>query len=275
MLLSNTPSDVRDTSVVVHGSALTSPTTARDVDAVYIGDREIAERLVRNWAANRGLSHLPVDLHGDLRGDASHARTLIIPRVCGDDAPYDILRMHGDDRVEVQRYDRLSSHLRRKGVDAAVIHQGIMALWRAHGRLHVNLDEDRSPDRPDWQSYADVDGRRALASGIRHAKAHGVWEGLRAIDRAMYSTLAAIAEHGAERFIASAPPEVVAAVRGAACTGGFPLDVCGYEVFGMPASALAPVILATYAGGYRPRVCWRGWDALRRTIVEGAPADTF
>lgn len=275
MLPTDTPSDLRETSVVVHGSSLTSPATAHDVDAVYIGDRETAERLVRTWAANRGLSHLPLDLHGDLRGDAGHARTLIIPRVCDDEAPYDILRLRDGDTIGVWRYDRLSSHLRRKGVTAAAIHQGIMTMWRSRARLRVNLDEDRALDRPDWESYADVDGRRALASGIRHAKAHGVWEGLLAVDRPMYSTFAAIAEHGAARFVASSPPDVVNAVQHGGGTSGFALDICATDVFGIRASVECPVVVATYAHTYMTRVCWRGWDALRRTVVEGAPVDTF
>lgn len=275
MLLSNTPSDMRDTSVVVHGSSLTSPAAAHDVDAVYIGDRETAERHVRTWAANRGLSHLPLDLHGDARRETKGSLTLVIPQVCGDEAPYDILRLRDGDTIDVRRYDRLSSHLRRKGVTAAAIHQGIMVMWRSRARLRVNLDEDRALDRPDWESYADVDGRRALASGIRHAKAHGVWDGLLAVDRSMYSTLAAIAEHGAARFVASSPPDVVNAVQHGGCTKGFPLDICATDVFGIRASVECPVVVATHAHAYMTRVCWRGWDALRRTVVEGAPVDTF
>lgn len=269
-----TPSDSRQTTVVIHGSALHRPDTAQDVDALYIGDITTAMDAVRGWAARRGLSHLPVDMHGEERIANARQQTLVVPRVYGCEAPHEVLLHHASDCIEVRKHDRISSHLRRP-VSAAEIHDGIMGHWRGAGRLRVNLAEDRWPERPDWTSYADVDGRHALASGVRHARRNGAWEGLLSIDRAMYSTLAAIGEFGAERFVARVDPAIVAAVRGGGCTRGFPLDVCTGDVYGMPGSVTRPVILSTHAGAYTPRVCWRGWESLQRSVVEGTPPETF
>lgn len=38
------------TTTTIHGSALTTPATARDVDVIYVGDRDEAERAARAWA---------------------------------------------------------------------------------------------------------------------------------------------------------------------------------------------------------------------------------
>lgn len=51
------------TTVVIHGSALTDPATARDVDVIYVGDRAEAERVARGWSGDNGCGALPLDLH--------------------------------------------------------------------------------------------------------------------------------------------------------------------------------------------------------------------
>ncbi len=43
------------TTVVIHGSVLTTPAAARDVDAIYVGDRDVAERVARGWAGDHGV----------------------------------------------------------------------------------------------------------------------------------------------------------------------------------------------------------------------------
>lgn len=59
---------------LIFGSAITAPASARDVDVMFYVDgvewaqpaekpAVIAERLARAWAAERGLSHLPIDAH--------------------------------------------------------------------------------------------------------------------------------------------------------------------------------------------------------------------
>lgn len=243
------------TTVVIHGSALATPATARDVDVIFVGDRDEALRAASAWATARGLGHLPLDLHGTDR-----ATGVTVPRVPGAEAPFEVIA--GDLPVERREYSGLAS-LIRAPLSAEAAHAAITAGWRvrfALGELTHPGDGSR-----DWTGY--VDGRTALASAIHHARAEGRWDALAARHPALYRCLAAVAEHGAGKI-----PEVDLDVirRGSPAPGAPCLDAFLTPQFGGDGLD-RPLICATHAHEGAP--CWRSFDALTRSIVEGAPCE--
>lgn len=99
-------------AVIVYGSAAdpTNP-TPRDVDVAYTGNRREAERIVEDWAAQRGLSGVPVDWHPAHRVDG----TVILPAPCGQEGPHQVLA--GDVAVKWEGKFALASYVRAYGHD--------------------------------------------------------------------------------------------------------------------------------------------------------------
>ncbi len=238
------------TTTVIHGSALTSPTTARDVDVIYVGHRDEALRVARAWAEARGLGHLPLDMH------VAQYDAVVVPCVPGASAPFEVIA--GDARCELRQYSGIASAIRAR-VPAAEAHAAITAGWRirfALGDLSHPSDGAR-----DWTGY--VDGRTALASAIYHARAEGRWDALVAQHPALYRCLAAVAEFGAGK-IPEGDLDVIR--RGSPAPGAPCLDAFLTPQFG-GAGLDRPLICATHASVPR----WRSFGALTRSIVEGAP----
>lgn len=172
----------KTTVVVVHGSALSRPETARDIDVIWSGDRDEAVAIVTAWAAERGLSGLPLDMH-----ESTSADYITIPRVPGDDAPYEVLSSTGPiiargdagapytDRdagsvvIATTTYTGLASSLRMRATPQEIVENIRQnSGWRVRFALAYQTGE--------WGGY--VDGPVALRSAIRHARANGVWDGL-------------------------------------------------------------------------------------------------
>lgn len=242
------------TTTTIHGSALATPATARDIDVIYVGDRDEAERAARAWAAARALGHLPLDMH-----EAS-GRVITVPRVPGTAAPFEVIA--GGLPVEHREYNGLAS-LIRAPLPAEAAHAAITAGWRirfALGELTHPGDGAR-----DWSGY--VDGRAALASAIHHARAEGRWDALAAQHPALYRCLAAVAEFGSGKI----PEGDLDAIRRGSPAEGAPcLDAFLTPQFGGDGLD-CPLICATHAREGAP--CWRSFDALTRSITEGYPSE--
>lgn len=240
-------------TVAIHGSALTSPAVARDVDVIYVGNRAMAERAARAWASERGLGHLPLDLH------ESSGRGITVPCVPGVAAPFEVIA--GDAPVERREYTGLAS-LIRAPFSAEAAHAAITAGFRVRIALV-------SPPRGDeWANY--VDGPRSLASAVRHARAEGRWDALVALHPALYRCLAAVAEFGAGKIAAETLDAIKGGGGGGAARGTVYVDAFLSPQFG-GAGLDRPLINSTHAREGDP--CWRSFDALTRSIVEGAPSE--
>jgi len=243
-------------TIVIHGSTLKFPATARDVDVIYVGDRDEALRMAHAWAISHGLGHLPLDMH------EAAERCVIVPCVPGAEAPYEVIA--GTSTITVEVFHGIASFIRAP-LSAEAAHAAITEGWRirfALGDLTHPSDGSR-----EWSGY--VDGRTAIASAIRHALAEGRWEALVAQHPALYRCLAAVAEFGAGKVAASD----LAAIRRSSPASGAPcLDAFLTPHFGGDGLD-RPLICATHAREGSP--CWRSFDALTRSIIEGAHAETI
>lgn len=238
------------TTAVIHGSALTSPATARDVDVIFAGDRAEAERIARGWAGDHGVGHLPLDVHG------AAGRSITVPRVPGAAAPFEVIA--GGAPIATHEFRGIAS-LIRAPLSAVAAHAAITAGWRV--RFALGDLTHPSDGARDWTGY--VDGRTAFASAIHHARAEGRWDALAAQHPALYRCLAAVAEFGAGKI----PEGDLDAIRRGSPASGAPcLDAFLTPQFGGDGID-RPLICATHASVPR----WRSFDALTRSIVEGAP----
>lgn len=239
------------TTTVIHGSALTS-TAPSDVDVIYVGDRDEALRAARAWAEGRGFGHLPLDVH-----DGQHS--VVVPCVPGAEAPFHVIA--GDAPVEVRQYSGIAS-LIRAPMSAEAAHAAIAEGWRV--RFALGDLTHPSDGAREWTGY--VDGRTALASAIRHARADGRWDALVAQHPTLYRCLAAVAEFGAGRIATST---LDAIRRGSPADGAPCLDAFLTPQFGGDGLD-RPMICATHAREGSPY--WRSFGDLARSIIEGAPS---
>ncbi len=241
------------TTTVIHGSALASPTTARDVDVIFAGDRDEALRAARAWADARGIGHLPLDVH------EAAGRSIAVPRVPGAAAPFEVIA--GDLPVE-HRECRGVASLIRAPLSAEAAHAAITAGFRVRVALV-------SPPRGDeWAGY--VDGPRALASAIHRARVEGRWDALVAQHPALYRCLAAVAVYGAGKIPAETLDAITSGGGGGAARGTVYVDAFLSPQFGGDGLD-RPLICSTHAREGAP--CWRSFDALTQSIAEGAPAE--
>lgn len=223
---------------------------------IFVGDRAEAERVARGWAEARGIGHMPLDVH------EAAGRSITVPCVPGAAAPFEVIA--GDAPVETREFRGLAS-LIRAPLSAEAAHAAITAGWRIRFALGV-LAHPRDGAR-DWAGY--VDGRTALASAIHHAKREGRWDALVAQHPELYRCLAAVAELGAGKIPES---DLDAIRRGSPAPGAPCLDAFLAPEHG-GAGLDCPLICATHARRGAP--CWRSFEALTRSIVEGAPSETL
>ncbi len=156
---------VNHASVLIHGSALTSPTTAHDVDVIFSGNRHAAWMIAGAWAEAHGLSNLPLDMHESARTTADGVPFFSVPRVPGTAAAYEVIA--GSPAVSVREFDGLASLLRMRATPEVIAER-----IRRQGRARIALDAEGD----EWGDY--VDGATALRSAIRHARQNGTWGGL-------------------------------------------------------------------------------------------------
>lgn len=174
------------TSVVIHGSVLTSPAGARDVDAIFFGDPHDAERLARGWAADHGHGHLPLDLH------ESRYKTVRVPTPQGEERPW--LRIAGSAAVELLPIRGLAAAMRRASFDLAAFDAAFLSGPGRGCRFGLTPDKHASGE---WDAY--VEGPDALRSALRHVP-DAAWEDVRRERPERAAFIEALAEFGASRL---------------------------------------------------------------------------
>lgn len=171
------------TTVVIHGSALTDPATARDVDVIYVGDRAEAERVARGWSGDNGCGALPLDLH------ESRYPTIRVPTPRGETRP--CLRIAGAAPVELRPIGGLAAAMRSAGFDLAAFDA---AFSDVGGGCRFGLTESDGAESDEWDAY--VEGPTALRSALRHVSPEA-WAAIRRARPERVAFVEALAEHGA------------------------------------------------------------------------------
>lgn len=201
------------TTVVIHGSALTTPAAARDVDAIYVGDRDVAERVARGWAGDHGVGGLPLDMH------QSRYATICVPTPRGETRPY--LRLGGGAPVKLRPVGGLAAAMRRAAFDLAAFDA---AFSDAGGGCRFGLTESDRAESDEWDAY--VEGPAALRAALRHVRPEA-WAEVRRARPERADFVEALAEHGGYRLgtdllcaiggQAGGSPQKHICVRGAEC----------------------------------------------------------
>lgn len=242
------------TTTVIHGSALTSPSTARDVDAIYLGDRREAARAVERWAAERGLAHLPVDLR---RAETSGDRdSIVVPTPFGEEAPYRVIAGPTSATVVLRTPEGLAARMRAGSFDLAsfdAFFADPLARLGLTDECRGSLDDPRGMEQsPDWQSY--VGGPVALGSALRHVRPEA-WAEIRRERPGLAALIEALVEHGARNI----HPDLLRAIGGQA--GGSPqkhVAVHGGRVAPLYGSRVGPWEAGDFAAALRGEP--RAWN---------------
>lgn len=157
-------------NIVIFGSALTNPADARDVDVAYAGEwNEAHERLVREWATDRGVpTSTPLELHPQHPSEkaANHGREISIPSPCGTEVPFEVIE--GEAEVRIKPMYTFSAGLRAYGHNPA---EFILRLRTEMFSSRVSLLPPEETDywgvpSGGWDKYCE--GLKALQSALRH-----------------------------------------------------------------------------------------------------------
>lgn len=142
--------------VIVYGSAADpAATSPGDVDVAYTGPRDSAQRIIADWAAQRGLGGVPVDWHPAQHMDG----TVILPAPCGQEGAHKVLA--GDVAVKWEGKYGLASYVRAYGQEP-----GRLAAELRNGKTWWRLTVIPAPGVKPNREREYVEGLTALRSAV-------------------------------------------------------------------------------------------------------------